>query len=99
MFDYRSLQVLKSYRVELARWGAEKLEDKRVVDRLIELQEAGQVTALEGHLARALKKSSEEEIKLACQKYLTMFADAKPDLVQSQLWKSARSAAKIADDA
>ncbi len=90
-----SLQVLTAYRVELVRWGAEKLENERLVARIDELSNQAHATALEGNLCRALKKANESEIEEACKKWLAHFADAKPDLVHATLWTSARKAAKL----
>ncbi len=91
------MQVLKDYRVELARWGAQKLEDPRLVLRLQQISDSALATALEGNLCRALKKPIEGEIQEACKKWLDHFADAKPDLVHPTLWTTARKAAGLKD--
>ena len=88
-----SPQAIKSYKAELAKYGMVDKADEELLKAAQKVIDDSQLTTLESHLCRSLRKPEGERAG-SCQKYLGLFAKVPPSTVQPQLMERAQSLRK-----
>ena len=77
------------YRTQLAKWGAQELENEEIVKRLEVAQANSQVTCYESQLARSLRKPRPARAD-SVKKYMALYASVPVASVVPRLIQAAR---------
>ena len=92
---YRSVaKAIETYKNEITRWSGGTTVDETLIKACKDVADASQVTVLESQLCRVLHKKDLSEMKAGVQKYLSLYASVKSDLVVPQVWLAAQAILK-----